>query len=319
MNYFISCDWGTSNFRLRLIDTATEKVLAEILSQQGIAATYNVWKEQQNTERFSFYSNYILTQVARLEEAFGNSLNDVPLVISGMASSAIGIKDLPYKKIPIALQPQHLPVHIEAATATFPHKLILVSGVRSSNDVMRGEETKLIGCIMNQNQKQLFILPGTHSKHIIIEDETLVDFKTYMTGELFSLLSTKSILSNSVEAHDEHTEKNDSFIKGLLDASASSLLNNIFHVRTNALFNIMNTTGNYAYLSGLLIGSELKEVSSASLKHTTLVSGDTLRPLYLSALNSLGVTGNIEIQDADEALIKGQVLIANKFHHFGQG
>lgn len=314
MNYFISCDWGTSNFRLRLINTATEKVLAEILSRQGIAATYNSWKEQQNTERFSFYSNYILTQVARLEETFGNSLDDVPLVISGMASSAIGMKDLPYKQMPIALQPQYLRVHVEAATTTFPHKIILVSGVRSSNDVMRGEETKLIGCITNQNQKHLFILPGTHSKHIIIEDGILVDFKTYMTGELFSLLSTKSILSNSVEAHDEHTEKNDSFIKGLLNASASSLLNNIFHVRTNALLNIMNTTDNYAYLSGLLIGEELKHLSIKNDGPVTIVSSGKLLRLYHAAISVLYKEHTLSVIDADEALIKGQAILFNYYH-----
>jgi 2-dehydro-3-deoxygalactonokinase len=62
MQTFLSCDWGTSSFRLRLIDAAAKTVLAETLTQQGISATHEAWKKEQNISRFSFYSRYIKEQ-----------------------------------------------------------------------------------------------------------------------------------------------------------------------------------------------------------------------------------------------------------------
>src|SRR6187401_1627465 len=97
---FISCDWGTSSFRIHVIDALTASVLAEIRTQQGIAATYSLWQQQQNPEQFLFYRIYLETQVEKLEENYGSSLDGMPIIISGMASSAIGMKELPYKQIP---------------------------------------------------------------------------------------------------------------------------------------------------------------------------------------------------------------------------
>lgn len=68
---------------------------------------------------------------------------------------------------------------------------------------MRGEETQLIGCIQDDDQTisdRMFILPGTHSKHILVRNQQITAFKTYMTGEISDLLSNKSILKNSLAA-----------------------------------------------------------------------------------------------------------------------
>jgi len=308
MDQFISCDWGTSSFRLRLIDAATRKVLAETFSSQGIAVTYALWKEQQSIERFVFYRNYLSTQIERLEEKSGGSLRGITLIISGMASSAIGMKELAYKKIPFNIKPENLNVHIEEPTSLFPHTIIIVSGACSANDVMRGEETILAGCDINRAQKQLFIFPGTHSKHIVVEDGSITSVKTYMTGELFSLLSSNSILSGSVEKHDAILSSN-VFLKGVEDVSACSLLNAVFHVRTNELFNSLDKKSNYAYLSGLLIGEELKSLQK-DLPVTIVSSGD-LATLYEAAL--LHKQCAFSIADADKALIKAQTIIVGHY------
>ena len=309
MDQFISCDWGTSSFRLRLIDAATQKVLAKTFSTQGIAATYALWKDEQNMERFFFYRNYLSPQITSLEESAGRSLRGITLIISGMASSAIGMKELAYKQIPFTIQPQNLAVYIEQPTGLFPHKIIIVSGACSANDVMRGEETILAGCDINSDlQKQLFIFPGTHSKHIVVEDGSITSVKTYMTGELFSLLSSNSILSGSVEKHDAILSSN-VFLKGVEDVSACSLLNAVFHVRTNELFNSLDKKSNYAYLSGLLIGEELKSLQK-DLPVTIVSSGD-LATLYEAAL--LHKQCAFSIADADKALIKAQTIIVGHY------
>jgi 2-dehydro-3-deoxygalactonokinase len=314
MQIFLSCDWGTSSFRLRLIDAATKTVLAETLTQQGISATYDAWKAHQATSRFSFYSNYINEQIQQISQQTDKSLNNIPLVIAGMASSAIGMKELPYKKIPFVIHPQNLLTDIIAGSPSFPHKTILVSGACSSADVMRGEETILAGCAINSSfNKQLFILPGTHSKHILVENKMLTEIKTYMTGELFQLLSTKSILSNSVEQENTNTKANDIFLKGVSDATASSFLNNIFHVRINTLFNTMDKKENYYYLSGLLIGEELKQVLNENVELVTIVSSGNLLQLYHAALSALNKNFTVLTEDADKALIHAQTVLFNHY------
>jgi len=310
MNYFISCDWGTSSFRLRLIDAATGNVLGETFSTQGISVTYSLWQEHQNTERFLFYSNYLSSQIARLEEKFGNSLRGVTLVVSGMASSDISMKELAYRQTPFIIQAQNLAVHIEQATDLFPHRIIIISGACSENDVMRGEETILAGCGIDRSyQKKLFIFPGTHSKHIIVEDGSLTGIKTYMAGELFGLLSSKSILSGSVENHDAVLSSN-AFLKGVEDALAYSFLNSIFHVRTNDLFKKLDKKNNYAYLSGLLIGEELKSIQADAID-ITIVSSGNLAVLYEAALSYLQHA--FSIINADKALIKTQTIIISHY------
>lgn len=309
---FISCDWGTSSFRLRIVDALKGKILSEVFTQQGISATFASWKEQQNADRFLFYRSYLETQINTLEKNYGNSLKNIPIIIAGMASSAIGMKELPYKQIPFTIEAQNLAIETIPATTSFPHKIILISGVCSANDAMRGEETIIAGCELNAIwKKQLFILPGTHSKHVIAEGGILTGFKTFMTGELFELISTKSILSASVEKYKGLVEENEAFIQGVKDAGASSLLNNIFHVRTNAIFNRMNKEDNYAYLSGLLIGEELKHIPGETINAVTIVSSGSLLKLYYKALQSLNTSYPLHIIDAGQALIRAQINLFN--------
>lgn len=309
---FISCDWGTSSFRLRIVDALKGSILCEIFTQQGIAATFASWKEQQNADRFLFYRSYLETQITALEKNYGNSLKNIPIIIAGMASSAIGMKELPYKEIPFNIKAQNLAIETTPATTSFLHEIILISGVCSSNDVMRGEETIIAGCEINTtNKKQLLILPGTHSKHVLVKNKALTSFKTYMTGELFELISTKSILSASVEKYKGSIKENEAFIQGVKDATTSSLLNNIFHVRTNAIFSRMNKEDNYAYLSGLMIGEELKHISKENINTVTVVSSGSLLKLYYKALQSLNIKYPLHIIDADQALIKAQISLFN--------
>ena len=313
MIHFISCDWGTSSFRLRLIEIASKKQLAETRSAKGIAATYALWKEQSWVDSISFYSDALQQQIKILEEQTGYSLDGITVIISGMASSTIGMMELPYKPIPYNIKEATLKTHLIAATATFRHDVILVSGVCSSDDVIRGEETILAGCdVEGGKAEQLFIFPGTHSKHVTVKAGMIQDIKTFMTGEIFALLSTKSILSTSVEK-DADNVKDKVFIKGVKAAQNNQLLNNIFHVRTNTLFGKLNKEENYHYLSGLIIGEELKSVAKEEYVSVTIVSTGELMEIYGKALTALGLAHMVQQQNADDALIKGQVAIAGYY------
>ncbi|CAN5672424.1 2-dehydro-3-deoxygalactonokinase [soil metagenome] len=314
MKHFISCDWGTSSFRLRLVNAETQVVVAETKSPQGIAATDALWKEQSDTDRISFYSNIILRQIVLLEEQCGYSLNDITIIISGMASATIGMIELPYKSIPFPVSKAEFVTYIISKTEICMHTMIIISGVRSDDDVMRGEETILAGCnIKDDNEKRLFIFPGTHSKHVVVQNGIIQNIKTFMTGELFELLSSKSILATSVEKDSTSDESNAAFIKGVKEAVDSNFLNSIFHVRTNSLFEKLDRKNNYHYLSGLLIGEELKNIQAEDYVFVTIVSTGALQALYTEALLALGFKEKLIQQNAEEALIKGQVSIFDQY------
>lgn len=309
MEKFISCDWGTSSFRLRLIEAATKNILAETKSAQGIAATYALWKEQPVTDRVLFYTGVLLQQIKLLETQCGYLLDEITILISGMASATIGMMELPYKPIPLQINRPDFQIHIISATAICRHTIIIISGVRSATDVMRGEETMLAGCaVANIASEQLFIFPGTHSKHVMVQNGLLKDFKTYMTGELFDLLISKSILATAVENDSFTPQNSNAFIKGVKESVDANILNAIFHVRTNQLFGTADKNENFHYLSGLLIGEELKNIQPGIFLLITIVASGNLLSLYAEALSVLGFK-NIKFVNADKALIQGQAFI----------
>ena len=313
MNQFISCDWGTSSFRLRLVNLGSLEVVAMVSSAQGIGAVYAQYRGQAVVDRTRFYSDVLLHHIDQLEKKSGHSLKGLPIVLSGMASATIGMIDLPYKNIPFKIADGELEVAVLEVSEQFPHKLFIISGVRSDNDVMRGEETILAGCtILETRGEQLFIFPGTHSKHVIVEGQQLKAFSTYMTGELFELLANKSVLSASVESNEEDISH--AFEKGIRENSDGVLLNNIFHVRTNQVFNKLEKAANYHYLSGLLIGEELKQLAAKNISAITIVSTGALAALYKTAIEVIGLGALCREQNADEALIRGQALILKKLN-----
>ena len=315
MEKFFSCDWGTTTFRLRLVEVADLKIIAEESNQQGIAETYQRWKQSgKNKEiRLTFYLDIIEKHIKAIEQKFNTSFKDVPVIISGMASSTIGMIELPYKQLSFNTNGSDLKMHITEATNSFPHKVVIISGVRTDEDVMRGEETKLIGCAsaVSYQEDTVCIFPGTHSKHVEVKNDKAMAFKTYMTGELFELLSKKSILSVSLE-HGEGLQQPDNklrFQKGVGDSVNSNLLHNCFLVRTNDLFNKFTKQQNYYYLSGLLIGTELNDLMNKNFTNFIIVGDLTLTPYYTTALDTLSSPGKnilIKTYSADEAIIRGQ-------------
>jgi 2-dehydro-3-deoxygalactonokinase len=318
-NEFLSLDWGTSAFRLRLVDRSSGQVLAEETSDQGIAGTFRDWQQspdQAPAARIAFYTRVIAPHIAALEKRRSRSLAGLPVVISGMASSTIGLLELPYLSLPFATDGTGLTTHQLPASPAFPHDIYLISGVRSEQDVMRGEETQLIGGMprgWDDTREGIFIFPGTHSKHMEVRANQVVAFTTYMTGEFFELLAKKSILSATVTAPaaapDPATDA--SFKKGVRDAVGANLLHAAFLVRTNHLFGLQSREENFQYLSGLLIGTELQQLLGYP-GALYLFGGARLQPFYEAALAELGLAGQLHSLPAswvDESVVRGQARI----------
>ncbi len=231
----------------------------------------------------------------------------LPTLMSGMIGSRQGWVEAPYVQCP-------------ADSAALAGQLAAVPGIErvwivpglslkdgERRDVMRGEETQIAGAVGDGSA--LVVLPGTHSKWVTVVDGGVVDFATFMTGELFDVLVRHSILGRLMEGN---AGDDTGFVRGVTAArdGAGGLSAALFSVRTLGLFGDMPAEALSDYLSGLLIGHELREaLSRFSARHLLVIGSSGLLRRYHTALDLYG----IEAQSADEnAAVKGLVAIARR-------
>ncbi|MBO9591783.1 MAG: 2-dehydro-3-deoxygalactonokinase [Niabella sp.] len=312
MEFFLSCDWGTSTFRLRLVQVHDQAVRATVRLGQGIAQMAAAWQQTGDAlSRQAYYTRFLNRQIRVMEQQLGHSLDGVAVVLSGMASSSLGLTELPYKELPFSIDGSDL---LLQPLPNDRNPLLLISGACTGTDVMRGEETKIVGVadlLPAAAQELLLILPGTHPKHIQIQRRMVTTFRTFMTGEVFSLLTAHSILAGSVAPNNNLTDMNrEHFIRGVQLSQTHSLLHHIFGVRTNQLLKNTPPEANYHYLSGLLIGEELKTLPADQPVY--LLGSATHLQAYTLACEVLKIKTFL-LPDADQALVSGQQRLLQRY------
>ncbi len=319
-NHILCCDWGTSSFRLRLVDASDYSVIAEHQSGEGVAGTFKSWQAAGSPNRFDFYAAKLKAAIEQLSGDSSLDLSDIPVIVSGMASSSIGMEEIPYAPLPFAADGSQASARIFQDFNGWGNALVVVSGVKGDSDVMRGEEAQLIG-LFNLDETSaaiskntLFVFPGTHSKHILVQDGLVTIFKTFMTGEIFNILSEHSILKDSIINGGNFSEPDNlsAFRRGVEASGSSNLLNTLFTVRTNQLFAKFTKEQNAFYLSGLLIGTELRDITASSSESLVICSGKHLYNHYQAASAVLDLTKDITFikpELIDKATIAGQVQI----------
>jgi 2-dehydro-3-deoxygalactonokinase len=295
----ISIDWGTSSFRAARwhIEQPEHdpKVIDRIESNQGLLAINKAITNSANklTQRGAF-------EVCLLE-TIGHWIDQpTTIIMSGMVGSKTGWLEAPYTQAPASIEQlaarlTQVPLFAPKLNAV---RAYIIPGVSQATppDVMRGEETQLYGLNLEpslaepHNQTLLFVLPGTHSKHVKFENARLVAFKTFMTGELYGLLSQHSILSALCEPNSFDKT---SFESGVQQSQKTDdLTAQLFSLRAKFLIEKDGRICTASALSGLLIGSELKTLPRETQVH--LVGSDTLCVRYASALQLLGINYSVE-------------------------
>jgi 2-dehydro-3-deoxygalactonokinase len=174
---------------------------------------------------------------------------------------------------------------------------------------MRGEETELIGLFASRNYDAvarggILILPGTHSKHVRLRDRRVWDFQTFMTGELFDVLSSHSLLRASIESAGtipfDHPDSRAAFEQGVRLNRDPGLAASLFQVRTRTVLNGVAPEVNRWFLSGLLIGSEIVTlVSEGNSTPILLAATETVAAPYRVALECLELGERLELVPAD--------------------
>jgi 2-dehydro-3-deoxygalactonokinase len=192
----------------------------------------------------------------------------------------------------------------------------IVPGLSTWNDdtpdVMRGEEIQIFGALTSQQiQTAQFVLPGTHSKWAQVANGKISAFKTFMTGEFYALLSQHSILAKT--CLPDAPLKKEVFLDGVMQSQKSGgLLHHAFSARSLALFEKLNPAQSSSYISGLLIGEEIKSSLANRLNDLTplfILGNGQLTQRYGFAMAHLGLTATTL---ADEVTWSGVWALA---HH----
>lgn len=244
----LGIDWGTSNRRAYLIDQHGA-CLAEHEDSQGMLAV-------GGRERFG-------ASLAGLLASMGVG-PDVPVIMSGMVGSASGWQEVDYLDSAVPLQ--RLPEHLAPVRdADWAGRCRIVPGYcyRSGTavDVMRGEETQLLGAVALGHRDGWLVLPGTHSKWVLLRDGLIQSLSTYMTGELFAMLSAGGTLSSMMGGDASDAE---GYAFGLQQAGLNQPLSNtLFRVRAGVVSRSAPMAQAPAVVSGLLIGAEFAAAASA--------------------------------------------------------
>ena len=224
-------------------------------------------------------------------------------LMAGMVGSRQGWVEAPYCACPAGLADLAAQLCWLPADQTTRSRLAIVPGLsvqaNGLPDVMRGEETQVFGALRLlaamhgppaglTPQDATLVLPGTHSKWVAVQGGRITGFATHMTGECYALLRQQSILARTLPA-DDSAWLPDAFDRGVARAHApGGLLHHVFAVRTLALFDHDDGPALACYLSGLLIGDELRAQALPAGQPVLVVGSAALTLRYQRALAQRG-------------------------------
>ena len=266
----IAVDWGSSSFRAYLFDSSCDQI-DFYSSATGIKAVSN---EDFNTV---------------LSEQIGHwiSRGDT-ILLAGMITSRNGWMESDY--IPCPANLNSIVSHL--GRLQLPDlELLFLPGVSQSDppDVMRGEELQLLGAEVKHGEG-LYIMPGTHSKWANVERSAVREFRTIPTGEIFDLVVNHSLMGAlSVPSSLNET----AFVEGVeAGFSSSTVMSDLFSARSSVILGYQTGNRSYSWISGLLIGSEIREGKSMMPFHTRpakLIGSAELCKKYLIAFRAIGI------------------------------
>lgn len=281
---FIAIDWGTTNRRVYLIEHG--RVIRSERDDRGVSA---------------MVPDSYGAEIHAIRDRFGN----LSILCAGMIGSTVGWRTAPYVPAPAACQ------DLANALLDVGDAVSIVPGVMTTEpahaDVMRGEEVQILGAALAGlvPPDALVCQPGTHCKWARLSGGRLAGFTTAMTGELFALLRTHSLIAPQLQGS---IEPDASFLQGVAEARRRDLAASLFGIRTASVLGLRGDAEAAAYASGLLIGSDvaarLTEHDDAQIH---ILGDEALAALYATAIRAWG--RNAQTIDSHAAFVAGIVAI----------
>ena len=276
----VGVDWGTTHRRSYSL-AADGRCLAEHADADGMLAARGRFEASLET----------------LLQALNASGPQVRVLMSGMVGSANGWVQAPYLGPEVPLR--DLGHHLLRVTGT-TRRVEIVPGIALQTadavDVMRGEETQLLGAALLGHEDGWFLLPGTHSKWVHMAAGRVADFATFMTGELFDLLGRHGTLAAAAGADPagDNAHHPDAFGQGLRAGADVALSHALFGCRARVVTGALPPEEARAYLSGLLIGAEWHELRRRGAGHlpasVTVIGAPHLAARHAEAAAAFGVS-----------------------------
>ena len=288
----IALDWGTSSLRAFLLGDGGV-VLARQAKPLGI----------MQVAQGGFPAVFTAITGEWLQAAPG-----LPTIACGMIGSAQGWRQAPYCQAPTGLQ--SVAAGLLAIPAGSGATLHIVPGIAIDSarpEVMRGEETQIFGALLLHpalRQDARLVMPGTHCKWVSVRDGGIADFQTFMTGELFAVLRAHSILGRpAAEAGAPASESTSAFAQGVAAArdSAGGVAPLLFSARTLVLSGRLPAADSLEYLSGLLIGDEVRYALQQGSVRLAFIGEPALCERYQRAVALFGVVDTLTVAGATEA------------------
>jgi len=291
---FVAVDWGTSHLRVWLL-AADGSILAERRSDQGMAATPR--------EHFESVLDAHLDALAVPA--------DIPVIMCGMVGSRQGWVEAGYLPVPVSLD--RIPDNA-ARVDGVARDIRILPGLSKTDlaapDVMRSEETQLFGLIrlspVADDMQRIVCMPGTHSKWVHMEGTSVIDFASFITGDMYAVMAAHSVLHHSLSV-DPVDPKSPAF-KTAVEASLNSpadFLARLFSIRAAGLLHNLSPADARASLSGCLIGQEIAGALPrfSMPDKIDLVAGNMPGTLYAEALAIAGI--QCRSHDGDALVIAG--------------
>jgi len=276
----VGVDWGTTHRRGYALAT-NGRCLAEHADADGMLAARGRFEPSLDT----------------LLQALNAASPQVRVLMSGMVGSAHGWVQAPYLNPEVPLR--DLGQHLLRVPGT-ARRVEIVPGIAlksaSAVDVMRGEETQLLGAALLGHDDGWFLLPGTHSKWVRMAQGRVADFATFMTGELFDLLGRHGTLAAAAGADPTSAEAHHpaAFAQGLQGAADVALSHALFGCRARVVTGELPPEQARTYLSGLLIGAEWHELRRRGAGQlpasVTVIGAPHLAARHAEAAHAFGVT-----------------------------
>lgn len=281
-------DWGTSGFRLWLLD-GDGTIMDTRQSRQGLLAC--------PPGGFADILDEHLHAVA--------APRTLPVVICGMAGSRQGWREAPYQTVPVPMS--HLLTGAVKAPDT-DREVWILPGIAQReplpSDVMRGEETQLYGAFGEQTGSVTACLPGTHSKWAKLRDGAVQGFTTFMSGDLYAAISGHTILAQSGPPEKGHEAAFLAAVRQALDAP-EALTASLFNLRGRQLLGSLSHGAVAPSVSGLLIGTEIACARQNGMAEgaVSLIASGVLADRYAIAFAEAGVA--YRQVDAEAAVVRG--------------